>query len=204
MRGSGGGWPHRCGRDAEQSETGPSPARISADPTAKTPGGAMSTSDSRNIDSPHETRPFKAHGHLDVVNWATSPWAVGSSSLAGAGPTTSSPSPAPTVARPTTRGSVSRGRWPSSQRWDRDADRDPATSSSSNPDTTRGPWRRSLRPPRHRHRRLRQARLIGNDGSPLCNARLCPGPFLDRGTRETRFGKERLGVLLEVQGSRAC
>jgi len=27
----------------------------------------MSTSDTRNIDSPHETRPFKAHGHLDVV-----------------------------------------------------------------------------------------------------------------------------------------
>jgi hypothetical protein len=27
----------------------------------------MSTSDTRNIDSPHETRPFKNHGHLDVV-----------------------------------------------------------------------------------------------------------------------------------------
>jgi hypothetical protein len=27
----------------------------------------MSTSETRNIDSPHETRPFKAHGHLDVV-----------------------------------------------------------------------------------------------------------------------------------------
>ena len=27
----------------------------------------MSTSDTRNIDNPHETRPFKGHGHLDVV-----------------------------------------------------------------------------------------------------------------------------------------
>jgi hypothetical protein len=27
----------------------------------------MSTSDTRNIDSPHETRPFKDHGHMDVV-----------------------------------------------------------------------------------------------------------------------------------------
>ena len=27
----------------------------------------MSTSETRNIDSPHETRPFKSHGHLDVV-----------------------------------------------------------------------------------------------------------------------------------------
>jgi mannose-6-phosphate isomerase-like protein (cupin superfamily) len=27
----------------------------------------MSTSDTRNIESPHETRPFKDHGHMDVV-----------------------------------------------------------------------------------------------------------------------------------------
>jgi hypothetical protein len=27
----------------------------------------MSTSETRNIDSPHETRPFKDHGHMDVV-----------------------------------------------------------------------------------------------------------------------------------------
>ena len=27
----------------------------------------MSASETRNIDSPHETRPFKGHGHMDVV-----------------------------------------------------------------------------------------------------------------------------------------
>jgi uncharacterized cupin superfamily protein len=25
------------------------------------------TTDARNVDKPHETRPFKAHGHMDVV-----------------------------------------------------------------------------------------------------------------------------------------
>ncbi len=27
----------------------------------------MSTSETRNIDQPHETRPFKANGHMDVI-----------------------------------------------------------------------------------------------------------------------------------------
>ena len=27
----------------------------------------MSTTQQRNIDTPHETRPFKDHGHMDVV-----------------------------------------------------------------------------------------------------------------------------------------
>ncbi len=27
----------------------------------------MAVSGMHNIDSPHETRPFKAHGHVDVV-----------------------------------------------------------------------------------------------------------------------------------------
>jgi len=27
----------------------------------------VSTSDTHNIESPHETRPFQAHGHMDVV-----------------------------------------------------------------------------------------------------------------------------------------
>jgi mannose-6-phosphate isomerase-like protein (cupin superfamily) len=27
----------------------------------------MSTSETRNVEKPHETRPFKAHGHMDVV-----------------------------------------------------------------------------------------------------------------------------------------
>jgi hypothetical protein len=27
----------------------------------------MSTTEQRNIDTPHETRPFKDHGHMDVV-----------------------------------------------------------------------------------------------------------------------------------------
>jgi EutQ-like cupin domain len=27
----------------------------------------MAGSETRNIDTPHETRPFKAHGHMDVV-----------------------------------------------------------------------------------------------------------------------------------------
>ena len=27
----------------------------------------MTTSETRNVDKPHETRPFKAHGHMDVI-----------------------------------------------------------------------------------------------------------------------------------------
>jgi hypothetical protein len=27
----------------------------------------MNTSETRSIDKPHETRPFKAHGHMDVI-----------------------------------------------------------------------------------------------------------------------------------------
>ena len=29
----------------------------------------MAASETRNIDSPHETRPFKGHGHMDVVTF---------------------------------------------------------------------------------------------------------------------------------------
>ncbi len=45
-------------------------------------------SGTHNIETPHERRPFKDHGHMDVVTLVASPSAVECSSPAGAGRTT--------------------------------------------------------------------------------------------------------------------
>ena len=42
----------------------------------------MAALEAQNIDQPHETRPYKAHGHMDVVTLATSPWQARSNPLA--------------------------------------------------------------------------------------------------------------------------
>jgi hypothetical protein len=45
-------------------------------------------SDKQNIDAPHERRPFRAHGHMDVVTLGDFTLGRGVSNPAGAGPPT--------------------------------------------------------------------------------------------------------------------
>ena len=64
----------------------------------------------QSIDAPHERRPFQAHGHLDVVTLGDFTIGRGVFEPGWRWSNTSSPSPAPTPARPTTRESVCPGR----------------------------------------------------------------------------------------------
>ena len=72
-------------------------------------GPLMTTLDKANIDKPHETRKFRAHGHVDVVTLGDFTIGRAPSSPAGAGRRTSSRSPAPTPAWPGTSGVVVSG-----------------------------------------------------------------------------------------------
>jgi hypothetical protein len=70
----------------------------------------MAAIESRNIDKPHETRPYQAHGHMDVITLGDFTLGKGTSNLGGAGQMTSSPSPAPSPAKCCTPASASRAR----------------------------------------------------------------------------------------------